>query len=68
MMPWRSVPAPGSVSAMPERISPAAIPGRYRAFCSSVPWRETSQQATECGPNRPVAPSQARAISSKVSA
>ena len=30
-------PAPGSVSANDATISPEAIPGSHRAFCSSVP-------------------------------
>ena len=52
-MPCRSVPAPGSVSPRPERSSPVAIGGRYRRFCSSVPLRATSQQATEWMPIEP---------------
>ena len=36
-MPWRSLPAPGSVIAMAVIVSPLTQPGSQRRFCSSVP-------------------------------
>ncbi len=35
-MPWRSLPAPGSVIAIAVMISPLTQPGSQRRFCSSL--------------------------------
>ena len=67
-MPCRSVPAPGSVSAMPVRRSPVASAGRYACFCSGVPNLAIIQQDSEWLPMMPATPIQPREISSKVTA
>ena len=36
LMPWRSLPVPGSVIAIAVMISPEQNPGSQRCFCSSV--------------------------------
>jgi hypothetical protein len=36
-MPWRSLPAPGSVIAIAVTVSPDTQPGSQRRFCSGVP-------------------------------
>ena len=67
-MPCRSLPAPGSVSAMPVRRSPLASAGRCACFCSSVPNLAIIQQDIEWLPRMPATPIQPREISSKATA
>src|SRR5450759_3828344 len=63
-MPCRSLPACGSVSAMPERRLPVARSGSHRARCSVVPNFESISVASECEPRIPATPIQALEISS----
>src|SRR6266851_359842 len=64
-MPWRSLPACGSVSAMPERRLPVARSGSHRLRCSGVPNRASISVASECEPRIPATPIHAFEISSK---
>ena len=53
-MPCRSVPASGSVSASPPRISPLASPGSQRCFCASVPNFSIASASIRCELKMPV--------------
>ena len=64
----RSEPPPGSVSAIVARTSPVAIRGRYRSFCSSVPYASSSFATTVCPPIAPARLIQPRASSSVTAA
>jgi hypothetical protein len=59
----RSLPPPGSVSAIVARSSPLAIGGKYRCFCSSVPNSVSSLATTVCPPIAPARLIQPRANS-----
>ncbi len=44
-----SLPAPGSVTPKAcSRSVPSAMPGRYRFFCSSLPWRSSVPMTYIC--------------------
>ncbi len=63
-MPCRSLPACGSVSAMPERRLPVASSGSHLARCCGVPNFASISVASECEPRIPATPIQALEISS----
>lgn len=63
----RSLPPPGSVSAIVARTEPVAILGRWRCFCSSVPYSSRSLATTVCPPIAPARLIQPRASSSVTS-
>ena len=53
-MPCRSVPAFGSVSASPPRISPDASFGSHCVFCAGVPNFSTASASIKCELKMPV--------------
>ena len=53
-MPCRSVPASGSVSASPPRISPVASFGSHRVFCCGVPNFSIASASIRCELMMPV--------------